>query len=266
MNYFPSLQGRDHCGHEHTGHISGRTLRRALRNLPEKHPLRRHKVAGNGWVEVCPICHDAVLRSTTTSWPYRNKDGVMCTVGDFDRVRGCYVSEVFDFASFLHTGAALSAAIDQQKHDAKTIGTEKIGASLLASIEAGRATESDIFEFSQAVHDWGGGQRVWGKLPLYHGRQLGATLAQWLLAVPSSSDALAIEKGTEIKGLDVSFASKHLRMLQPERFSVLDGVLSGGLGYALNPRGYQLFMRHLRLYQQVHQTVDVHAELTHLRQ
>ena len=56
----------------------------------------------------------------------------------------------------------------------------------------------------------------------------------------------AIEPGINIKGLGVSFASKHLRMLDPDRFAVLDEVLSDGLGFALNPKGYKLFMQLLQ--------------------
>lgn len=59
-------------------------------------------------------------------------------------------------------------------------------------------------------------------------------------------DEDAIAKGAQIKGLGVSFASKHLRMLDPERYAVLDDVLQQGLGIALNPRGYRLFLSALR--------------------
>lgn len=52
------------------------------------------------------------------------------------------------------------------------------------------------------------------------------------------------------KGLGVSFGCKHLRMLDPDRFAVLDSILNNELGYALNPKGYALFMRHFRLFHQ----------------
>lgn len=58
--------------------------------------------------------------------------------------------------------------------------------------------------------------------------------------------ANAILKGTQIRGLDVSFASKHLRMLEPKKYAVLDNVLSKGLGFALNSRGYRFFLSTLR--------------------
>jgi hypothetical protein len=45
----------------------------------------------------------------------------------------------------------------------------------------------------------------------------------------------------------VSFASKHLRLFDPERFATLDEVISLGLGYALNPAGYNLWLHDLHV-------------------
>ncbi|SAL03595.1 hypothetical protein AWB77_06826 [Caballeronia fortuita] len=39
-----------------------------------------------------------------------------------------------------------------------------------------------------------------------------------------------------------------MRFLDPDLFSVLDEVLSFGLGYATNPTGYQLFMEQLTAF------------------
>lgn len=55
----------------------------------------------------------------------------------------------------------------------------------------------------------------------------------------------AIEAGCVVGGLGVSVASKHLRMLQPRCFALLDEVLSGGFGFALNRKGFALFLREL---------------------
>lgn len=35
-------------------------------------------------------------------------------------------------------------------------------------------------------------------------------------------------------------------MLQPKRYAVLDAIISDGLGFALNVKGYTFFMRLLR--------------------
>ena len=52
-----------------------------------------------------------------------------------------------------------------------------------------------------------------------------------------------MKKMDEVKGLDVSFASKHLRLLFPEYCPVLDSILSCRLGYALTADGYGAFAR-----------------------
>jgi hypothetical protein len=58
----------------------------------------------------------------------------------------------------------------------------------------------------------------------------------------------AIEYGIAIKGLAVSFASKHLRMMQPHRFAVLDEGIENGAGLAANPFGYRLVLAMLETF------------------
>src|SRR5271155_5616569 len=55
--------------------------------------------------------------------------------------------------------------------------------------------------------------------------------------------AAALRKMDEVKGLDISFASKHLRLLFPEYCPVLDSILSCRLGHALTADGYEEFAR-----------------------
>jgi hypothetical protein len=47
----------------------------------------------------------------------------------------------------------------------------------------------------------------------------------------------------EIRGLDVSFASKHLRFLFPKYCPTLDSILSFRLRYKPSPAGYGSFVR-----------------------
>ncbi|MFM0031866.1 hypothetical protein PQR70_37220 [Paraburkholderia madseniana] len=238
------------CGQRMLGYINGRTLELALQSVSLPHGFK--SFAKTQWVQVCPICHEAVLRSSLHSWPYRCGEGVMRTVDDFDEQSGVYTTEVLDFASFPHSRNALSSAIGQQKRDSNTVDTEARGKTLLRAIKAGHANPADFFSFSEAVHQWGRGERVWGNLKRFNGDALEGLMAAWLSEAPNLDIADAVEVGITIKGLDVSFASKHLRMLEPERFCVLDEVLSLGLGYALNPRGYKLFVNQLRAYQLEH--------------
>lgn len=240
------------CGPKLVGYINGRTLELALQIASR--PTQIRSFAKTQWVEVCPVCHEGVLGSPTHKWPYRCAEGVMRTIDDFDKDSGLYTTEVLSFASFAHSQNALVSAISLQKRDQKTRDTEALGKMLLQDMKDGHAHPADIYKFSEAVHEWGGavGKRVWANLTRHHGAQLETLLTTWLSQVPWLDVEDAVEAGSRIKGLKVSFASKHLRMLEPERFCVLDEVLSLGLGYALNPRGYKLFVDQLRVYQRVH--------------
>lgn len=96
-----------------------------------------------------------------------------------------------------------------------------------------------------------------GNLKRHHAGHPGDVMHRWMqAALAAASDEEAIAQASPQHpaglphGLGISFGSKHLRMLDPDRFAVLDSVLSEGLGYALNPKGYALFMRHLRDFHQ----------------
>lgn len=119
-------------------------------------------------------------------------------------------------------------------------------------------------DFSQAVCSWahGPGRRVWSNLVRHNGDRLMRMLAIALQQADAAKTAgAAIKPLLSIKGLGVSFASKHLRMLDPTRFAVLDSVLSEELGYALNPNGYSLFMREmLRALAELRSATDVGFE------
>lgn len=102
-------------------------------------------------------------------------------------------------------------------------------------------------KFSEAVFDWGKGQRVYSKIDKdsWHKH-----VHSWLKAVPHLSDKEAIIHGN-FKGVGVSFLSKHLRLLYPKRFVTLDSVLEAKLGYARNAAGYILFLRDLNSFKKL---------------
>lgn len=52
----------------------------------------------------------------------------------------------------------------------------------------------------------------------------------------------ALTSVIRLKGLDVSFGSKHLRMLSPTKAVVLDSIIALGLGYNRTPDGYTKFL------------------------
>lgn len=120
---------------------------------------------------------------------------------------------------------------------------EKLGAAVAQNL-----TAASSLELSEAVCNWAStGQRVWGKLNRLHKPDdLGKQLCAWFQVANKTHDVgEAIKPGIAIDGLGVSFASKHLRVLWPHRFAVLDSVLSEELGFALNVAGYKLFLRML---------------------
>lgn len=68
-----------------------------------------------------------------------------------------------------------------------------------------------------------------------------AAIAHLKSATPDVTAAL--KEMDKIRGLGVSFASKHLRLLFPEYCPVLDSTLSCRLGFPLTPDGYGRFAR-----------------------
>ena len=179
----------------------------------------------------------------------------MRTVHDHDGLEFGAGSETMSFGGFLFSRRAFEAGVHLARTgDPTTTSVEAIGRNFLArpTTEAARA-------FCEAVCVWGRGQRVLGKLSAFHGDALGAHVRDWLIRVPDLDALDAIAAGIEIRGLAVSFASKHLRLLQPERFPVLDEVLEAGLGIARNPAGYRLFTQMLSDFLIEHQLQETIA-------
>ena len=226
-----------------TAKINGRTLQKALLST---HGLHRFgKFSATEWVGVCPRCDAAFLAgSQGRPWPFLCADGVMRTVSDFHANGTLRKPRDMDFWGFRFSKSALESGIALiRQEDASTKLVEQAGSKI-----GSRSRSAALLNFSEMVCTWGRGQRVWANLIRHNSDdELGTALAEWVGIVSDlDDDHAAIEAGIAIKGLGVSFASKHLRMLNPKRFAVLDDVLSEGLGFALNVNGYKLFLRLLR--------------------
>lgn len=156
--------------------------------------------------------------------------------------------EVLGFYGLRFSSAALHAAIalgreEEPKDEGMDVFERRMAHLWLAD---------DVLTFSEQVCRWGGrtGFRVWGNM-LRHAREMGDTggtklalaLRQWLAQAEEveTSPSAAISAGIAIKGLGVSYASKHLRLLWPERYPVLDSLVCDVVGVAMNTQGYQLF-------------------------
>ena len=211
--------------------VHGRTLRLWLKDNRLKNKFGKFK--DKQWVTVCPKCHADDLKVGEKYLPFFCADGVMRIIKDN--------SAVLDFCGFYFSLNALRSSTLEDSELTKEI--ETLGTNFkLDSISARKFSK-------KVVCDWGRGHRVWGNL--IKDKKLSGKLNDWFVKVRNgtSDDFEAIEAGIKIKGLGISFASKHLRMLAPERFAVLDSVLSGGLGFALNTKGYLFFLRFLREFQ-----------------
>lgn len=145
---------------------------------------------------------------------------------------------------------ALSAKLSdiKRRDNSRAMAATAVGMQLLKAPMSAKRAE----KFSQLVCEWGGGNRVYANLLRHHGSQYGRIMAKALhQAARAIDDDMAIAPLIEIKGLSTSFASKHLRLLDPGRYGTLDSRLRDGLGFALNPRGYAFFMRELREFAHV---------------
>lgn len=194
------------------------------------------------WVAVCPNCDRSLLAQTGI--PFALADGTMRTLRDYDPTTGQF--DPIPAFSFANLRFSLSCLTYVKRHNVLT------GSTTAQVEQKGRAlpelpTPAQARAFSEKVCTWGGGQRVWANLKRHNSTRLGQNLADWFVSArQAESPADAIAPGVKIKGLGVSFASKHLRMLDPSRFATLDSVIHGGFGYAMNLPGYSLFMRDLR--------------------
>ena len=189
--------------------------------------------------------------------PFVIENDLLVTIHDYQKP-----SKVIELPNMRFSENALrSGANNLIASEPLTREIEKIGKNILNDIP------NAILHFSEQVCIWGGGQRVWGNLKRHHNdAELIKALRQWLILASTAEDAkTAILPGIEIKGLGVSFASKHLRLLCPEKFGVLDDVVSQGLGYALNAAGFSLFISELQGLQKCHfqdlRVADIEAGL-----
>ena len=220
--------------------INGRTLRLALKETRANHTLPLFRSTDR--VAIDPH-KDAYLLGAEfqNPFPFCTANGVMATVLDVDATK----AQIYELGIFQCTASAFESSLYWiQQEDPTTGALEALGRRVLA----GASGES--FEFSRQVCEWGGGGRVWGNLNRYYSPEaLQSELQDWFVAVSGADGhSNAIKSGLAIKGLSVSFASKHLRLLAPDHYAVLDEVLSMGLGFALNSAGYDLFMHELKKF------------------
>ena len=122
-----------------------------------------------------------------------------------------------------------------RKSDPMTLSIEEEGARLVSA----DFNTSAVSGFVRRVCSWGGYAGIGGRVLKRNEMQdIAATLRDAHGLALQSRPAEAVERLCRLKGLGISFASKHLKFLAPERAVVLDSIIAGRLGYALTPSGY----------------------------
>jgi hypothetical protein len=124
--------------------------------------------------------------------------------------------------------------------DPTTPEVEALGAAYVAQ----GFRERDTPEFVRAVCKWGHYAGVGGKVlkrnPI---KNIRARMRNAHVALQKDDPLTAITEVTQLKGLGVSFGSKHLKFLLPDRAVVLDSIISERLGYRRTPKDYVDFLR-----------------------
>lgn len=116
-----------------------------------------------------------------------------------------------------------------------TPAIEKLGAALIA----GGFGHAEVEEFVRRVCRWGDYAGVAGRVIKRNGvRTIAAALREASDLTQAGRPADSVARLTRLRDLGISFASKHLKFLAPERAVVLDSVIGGRLGYLSTPAGY----------------------------
>jgi len=126
-------------------------------------------------------------------------------------------------------------------------GTPEVERLGLALRESDPMKWDDLETFIKKVCEWAGqtGPRVLGQVLKGSKTEIESNVRDAIAQLRSAKPdpAAAVGKMNEVKGLGISFASKHLRLLFPEYCPVLDSILSCRLDYALTADGYGAFAR-----------------------
>jgi hypothetical protein len=110
-----------------------------------------------------------------------------------------------------------------------------------ARLAAEGFSDPQLRKFIQAVCEWGGYTGIAARV-IQNNRDLATQFQQ---AHQAASSGKAVEGLTilrQVKGLGISFASKHLKFLAPDDAVVLDSTIKEQLGYATNLTGYGAFL------------------------
>lgn len=154
------------------------------------------------------------------------------------------------FAGLALTPDELADSLQRFLSTGKTARTPQIEGKGELLIAQGFEDAEAVMAFIYEVCHWGGFTGISGRVRKHndeaaiHDRFLAARAA---LGTDEPDLKTAIREVRALKGLGLSFASKHLRMLWPQHCPILDSQLHEKLGYPMNATGYDNLARDCRV-------------------
>ncbi len=220
--------------------------------------LKSEKI--NSWIFIDPVKESNFLHFKKDGKeifiPFCSADDIFLNILDISEMSPVYFFSSLEFTKNVFKNTL--GLLDLEENTTPKL--EDFGKKILNS-EC--VSEKEAIDFCRDVCDWGRQNRVFANIKRYNPNNYGNLLANWFNFViknknPNLKTIRQIaDMGDDIKGLGLSFASKHLRMLNPKVFPVLDDVLARGLGFMLNSSGYSLFINSIHQFKHINQELFV---------
>ncbi|OYW56029.1 MAG: hypothetical protein B7Y80_03150 [Hyphomicrobium sp. 32-62-53] len=149
---------------------------------------------------------------------------VICNGTSLKLVR--LVIELDEFPGYLTKGIGEDGRLERTEAKAREIAKRNF-------------PQDDCREFVRAVCLWGDDPRRGGKvIKRNHPEKISKAMKSAFEFSMQGQIANALDAVTKLEGLAVSFGSKHLKFLAPDRHVVLDSIISERLGYTRDVKGY----------------------------
>lgn len=153
---------------------------------------------------------------------------VMCVCGSASIVRLSF--EIAELPAFLQKGLDADKSTPEVEH----AGEELVRSEFREDLTA---------DFVRKVCHWGGYDGIAVRVLRHNNKtDVAETMKRAFELTQQGKLRAAIEAMLNLNGLAVSFASKHLKFLDPSRHVVLDRIISERLGYPRTPDGYCEFV------------------------